>query len=97
MLSIQDPEKPVRQEALEGGTESGERSSRVADRRSIAGAHVRFDSERSYILASDPRLYDLTKNTTFGSHLLTLTPQGGGITFYTFTYGNDCQQDVASL
>jgi hypothetical protein len=60
-------------------------------------ADVRFDSEGSYILVSAPRLYDLVKNTAFGSHLLTLRPQGCGITLHAFSYGNDCQQGVAPL
>jgi thiol-disulfide isomerase/thioredoxin len=88
VLSVQGPKKPVRLDVLQD---------RKPLERSIAGTDVRFDSEGSYILVSDPRLYYLVKNTAFGSHLLTLRPQGGGIALHSFTYGNDCQQDFAPL
>lgn len=116
VLSVQDPNKPVRHEALEEGrllkrnsiagvsdyAVSSDRGPKKLVRlnvlqddkpleRSIAGADVRFDSEGSYTLVNDPRLYYLVKNTAFGSHLLTLGPQGGGIMLHSFTYGNDCQ------
>jgi thiol-disulfide isomerase/thioredoxin len=86
--SDRGPKKPVRLDLLQDGKPL---------ERSIAGADVHFDSEGSYILVSAPRLYDLVKNTAFGSHLLTLRPQGGGITLHAFSYGNDCQQGVAPL
>lgn len=58
-----------------------------------AGKDVKFDSQGSYIEVNDARMYDLIKNPSSGSHLLTLQAQGRGFTLHSFTYGNDCQQD----
>jgi hypothetical protein len=64
---------------------------------SDAGADVHLDSQGSYIEVNSPRMYYLLKNGVFGSHLLTLEPQGRGFGLHSFTYGNDCQQNFKPM
>jgi len=83
VLSVENPKKPVRVylKQDDGSLKQNE-----------AGVDVRFDSLGSYVDVSEPRMYYLVQNPSFGSHLLTLEPQGKNLTLHSFTYGNDCQQ-----
>jgi hypothetical protein len=60
---------------------------------SQGGVDLRFDSAGSYLEVGNPRMYYLIKNSSFGSHLLTLRPEHADFDLHSFTYGNDCQQD----
>lgn len=84
VLSVENPKKPVRIDVLQDGKplESKE-----------AGVDVQFDSKGSYLEIGSPRMYYLVSNSAFGSHLLTLQPEGPQFTIHSFTYGNNCQQD----
>ncbi|HLV96705.1 MAG TPA: redoxin domain-containing protein [Candidatus Acidoferrales bacterium] len=84
VLSVENPKKPVRLDLLQDGKP-------VA--REDAGVDVQFDAKGAYIEVSEPRMYYLVKNATFGSHLLTLEPQHSGLDLHSFTYGNNCQQN----
>lgn len=84
VLSVDNPKKAVRVYVLQDGKPLP---------RGDAGVDVQFDSQGSYIEAGEARMYYLVKNTAFGSHLLTLAPQGRGLDLHSFTYGNNCQQD----
>jgi hypothetical protein len=84
VLSVADPRKPVRINVLQDGHPLD---------KSEAGIDVRFDSKGSSVEVGEPRMYYLVRNAAFGSHLLTLEPQGGGFALHSFTYGNNCQQD----
>ncbi len=84
VMSVENPKNPVRLYLLQDGKPLA---------RSDAGKDVQFDSRGSYIEASEPRMYDLVQNPSFGSHLLLLDAQGRGFTLHSFTYGNDCQQN----
>ncbi len=88
VLSIENPKKPVRLTLLQDGKPLS---------KDEAGVDVRFDSMGSYIDVSEPRMYYLLKNPQFGSHLLTLKPQGEDFVLHSFTYGNDCQQDFSEI
>lgn len=84
VLSVADPKKPVRVYLLQDGKpiDQGE-----------AGVDLHFDAQGSYLEVSEPRMYYLVKNTTFGSHLLVLKPERNDFVLHSFTYGNNCQQD----
>lgn len=84
VLSVDNPKKPVRVDLLQDG--------KPLDA-SEAGVDVHVDSGASYLEVSSPRMYYLVKNSSFGSHLLTLQPQAPGFDLHSFTYGNNCQQD----
>jgi thiol-disulfide isomerase/thioredoxin len=84
VLSVGDRKKPVRVDLLQDG--------KPVDP-SQAGVDLRFDAQGSYFEVSTPRMYYLIKNTSFGSHLLTLAPEHPDFVLHSFTYGNDCQQD----
>ncbi len=83
VLSVENPKKPVRVYLEQDGRSL---------KQNEAGVDVRFDSQGSYLDVSEPRMYYLVQNPSFGSHLLTLEPQGKNLTLHSFTYGNDCQQ-----
>jgi thiol-disulfide isomerase/thioredoxin len=84
VLSVANPKKPVRVDLLQDG--------RPLDPNE-AGIDVRSDSQGSYLEVSSPRMYYLVRNPAFGSHLLTLEPEGSDFVMHSFTYGNDCQQN----
>lgn len=84
VLSVADPKKPVRVYLLQDGKPIDQRE---------AGVDVHFDTQGSYLDVSTPRMYYFVKNTSFGSHLLTLEPQRANFVLHSFTYGNSCQQD----
>ncbi len=84
VLSVANPNKPVRVYLLQDGKPLGS---------SDAGVDIHFDSTGSYLEVSSPRMYYLVKNPAFGSHLLALEPQSADFALHSFTYGNDCQQD----
>jgi thiol-disulfide isomerase/thioredoxin len=83
VLSVENPKKPVRLYLQQDGKPL---------KQAEAGIDVRIDSQGSYVDVSQPRMYYLVQNPEFGSHLLTLEPQGKSLTLHSFTYGNDCQQ-----
>ncbi|HYL13119.1 MAG TPA: redoxin domain-containing protein [Terriglobales bacterium] len=84
VMSAADPKKPVRVYVLQDGKPLA---------KDEAAVDLQSDSQGSYIEVNEPRMYYVLKNTTFGSHLLTLKPQSTGFTLHSFTYGNNCQQD----
>lgn len=84
VLSVADPKKPVRVYLLQDGKPINQ---------SEAGVDVHLDAQGSYLDASNPRMYYLVKNTSFGSHLLALEPQHENFVLHSFTYGNNCQQE----
>lgn len=88
VLSVQDAKKPVRVYVQQDGKPLS---------KDEAGADIGFDGQGSYIEVSEPRMYYLVKNPVFGSHRLTLAPQGGGFGLHSFTFGNNCQQDFQAL
>ncbi|MFQ5786470.1 MAG: redoxin domain-containing protein [Thermodesulfobacteriota bacterium] len=52
-----------------------------------AGSDVEFDSENnSYIVVSDPKMYNLIKNLEVGSHLLHLSTNSNGFAVFAFTF-----------
>ena len=56
-----------------------------------AGADVKFDSRGAYVEVSDSRMYYLVRSPKFTAHLISLEPEGPGLTLHSFTYGNNCQ------
>lgn len=57
-----------------------------------AGKDVRWDlRDRSYVLVTEPRLYQLTVNPTDAVHELQLYPGEAGISFHAFDFSNLCQ------
>ena len=83
VLSVENAKKPVRVYLQQDGRPLEQNE---------GGADVKFDGQSSYVEVSEPRMYCLVQNPSFGSHLLTLAPQGKNLTLHSFTYGNDCQQ-----
>jgi len=52
-----------------------------------AGDDVEYDPNgESYIVISDPKMYNLIKNKTVGSHLLKLSTNSNGFSAYAFTF-----------
>ncbi len=52
-----------------------------------AGDDVEFDSEgNSYVVVSDPKMYNLIKNKKVGSHLLHLSTNSDGFAVFAFTF-----------
>jgi len=84
VLSVNNPKKPVRVDLLQDGKPLDSNQ---------GGVDVHFDSRGSYLDVSSPRMYYLVKNPAFGSHLISLQPEGEDFMLHSFTYGNDCQQD----
>lgn len=56
-----------------------------------AGADVKFDSKGAYIEVTEGRMYYLVRSPNFTAHLISLQPEGSGLTLHSFTYGNNCQ------
>ncbi|HKD85196.1 MAG TPA: redoxin domain-containing protein [Terriglobales bacterium] len=56
-----------------------------------AGADVKFDSKGAYVEVSQGRMYYLVRSPKFTAHLISLEPEGPGLTLHSFTYGNNCQ------
>jgi len=55
--------------------------------REDAGDDVEFDSKgESYIVARDPKMYNLIRNKDVGSHLLQLSTNSNGFSAYAFTF-----------
>lgn len=88
VLSLDSTSKPVRVNLTQDG--------KALDK-SDAGVDVRFDSGGSYIEVREPRMYYLIKNPSFGSHIVTLSPEKRGVNLHSFTFGNNCQQNFDRL
>lgn len=88
VMSVHNQKKPVRVYLLQDGKPIAH---------DAAGQDVQFDAQGSYVEVSEPRMYYLLKNLVFGSHLLTLKPQGSGFDLHSFTYGNNCQQNFTPM
>ncbi len=56
-----------------------------------AGSDVQFDAKGAYIDVTDARMYYIIRSPAFSAHLVSLAPQGPGLTLHSFTYGNTCQ------
>jgi hypothetical protein len=56
-----------------------------------AGADVQFDAKGAYLMVSEPRMYYLVRSPNFTAHLISLQPEGPGLTLHSFTFGNNCQ------
>ena len=85
VLSVENPKKPLRVYLLKDGKPLDQ---------STSGADVHFDAQGSYIEVSSPRMYYVVKNAAFGSHLLSFQSQAPDFALHSFTYGNDCQQNL---
>ena len=60
--------------------------------RQNAGVDVKWDRRgHSYLQIHTARLYYLTANPGFGEHRVQLFPTAPGVTFNSFTFGNNCQ------
>lgn len=56
------------------------------------GDDIQYDPDgASYLLVDQPRMYRLTKNARFGSHLLTLASRSSGFGLYSFTFSS-CEE-----
>ncbi len=55
--------------------------------RDRAGADVQWEGEKSYILVSDNRLYDIVRTRNNETHELKLTTDSEGLCLYTYTFG----------
>jgi thiol-disulfide isomerase/thioredoxin len=56
-----------------------------------AGEDVKFDSKGAYVDVTDARMYYLVRSPRFTAHLVSLEPEGSGLTLHSFTFGNNCQ------
>ena len=56
-----------------------------------AGADVKFDAKGAYLDVTEARAYYLVRSPRFTAHLISLEPEGPGLTLHSFTYGNNCQ------
>jgi peroxiredoxin len=56
-----------------------------------AGADVKFDAKGAYIDVTEARMYYLLRSPAFSGHLVSLQPEGPGLTINSFTFGNNCQ------
>ncbi len=56
-----------------------------------AGADVKFDGKGAYVEVTEGRMYYLVRSPRFTAHLISLEPEGPGLTLHSFTYGNNCQ------
>jgi thiol-disulfide isomerase/thioredoxin len=59
--------------------------------RQEGGSDVQFDAKGAYIDVTDARMYYIIRSPAFSAHLVSLEPQGPGLTLHSFTYGNNCQ------
>ena len=58
-----------------------------------AGSDVKFDSKGAYVDVTQGRMYYLVRSPKFTAHLISLNPDGPGLTVHSFTFGNNCQLD----
>ena len=58
-----------------------------------AGADVKFDDKGAYVEVTEARMYYLVRSPGFSAHLISLNPDGPGLTLHSFTFGNNCQLD----
>ncbi|MGB9253430.1 MAG: hypothetical protein WCC25_01205, partial [Candidatus Korobacteraceae bacterium] len=57
---------------------------------------VKFDGKGAYVEVTEGRMYYLVRSPRFTAHLISLEPEGPGLTLHSFTYGNNCQlEDLA--
>jgi thiol-disulfide isomerase/thioredoxin len=56
-----------------------------------AGADVKFDGKGAYLDVTEARMYYLVRSPSFSAHLISLNPDGPGLTLHSFTFGNNCQ------
>ena len=56
-----------------------------------AGADVKFDAKGAYLDVTEARMYYIVRSPRFTAHLISLQPEGPGLTLHSFTYGNNCQ------
>ncbi len=56
-----------------------------------AGEDVKFDDKGAYIEVTEARMYYLVRSPKFTAHLISLEPEGAGLTLHSFTFGNNCQ------
>ena len=56
-----------------------------------AGADVQFDEKGAYLEVKEARMYYLVRGPKFTAHLISLEPEGPGLTLHSFTFGNNCQ------
>lgn len=60
------------------------------------GVDVRAGSDgRTYVELGGKRMYYLVNNSEFGGHLLRLYAQEAGLSLYSFTFGNNCENKFA--
>ncbi len=60
------------------------------------GVDVRAAGDgRTYIELSAKRMYYVVNNPEFGGHLLKLEAPGPGLSLYSFTFGNNCENKFA--
>jgi thiol-disulfide isomerase/thioredoxin len=58
-----------------------------------AGTDVKFDGKGAYIEVTEPRMYYIVRSPRFTARLISLEPEGPGLTVNSFTFGNNCQLD----
>lgn len=56
-----------------------------------AGEDIKFDSNGAYVEVTEARMYYLVRSPKFTAHLISLQPEGPGLTLHSFTFGNNCQ------
>ena len=60
------------------------------------GVDVRASTDgRTYVELGAKRMYYVISNGEFGGHLLKLTPSEPGVSLYSFTFGNNCENKFA--
>jgi hypothetical protein len=55
------------------------------------GSDVKFDAKGAYMDVTESRMYYLVRSPAFSGHLISLRPDGPGLTINSFTFGNNCQ------
>jgi thiol-disulfide isomerase/thioredoxin len=55
------------------------------------GSDVKFDAKGAYLDVTESRMYYLVRSPAFSGHLISLRPDGPGLTINSFTFGNNCQ------
>ena len=58
-----------------------------------AGSDVKFDEKGAYIDVTEARMYYLVRSPSFSAHLISMNPDGPGLTLHSYTFGNNCQLD----
>lgn len=82
VLSLDGKTKQMRVDLIEDGAPFNKED---------AGSDVEFDSKGAYIEVTDARMYYLVRSPLFTAHLISLEPEGPGLTLHSFTFGNNCQ------